>query len=161
MAETTIGTYLGWTDVPTSGSVTAYTKYVDIIDYSDLENAPDTIDITTLSNHKRVYKQGLPDQPQQTYTALYDPVSYATIKKLGNTTKAFCLYFEESQSLVRWTGQISVQIAGGGVAEARTMTLSVVAEDEIDTAGSWVGSTFTPEKWYYHEETKVINKTAS
>lgn len=161
MAETTIGTYLGWADIPAQAStaITEYTKYVDITDYSDLESAPETIDVTTMSNHKRVYKQGLPDQPQQTYTAMYDPKTYAIIKALGNTTKAFCLMFEESNSLVKWTGQISVQIAGGSIAEVRTMTITVVAEDEIEVDGTGTGAAFTPTKWYFHADTNKINKT--
>lgn len=155
MAETTIGTYLGWADVPTTNTaVTSYTKYVDIIDYSDLETAPDTIEITTQSDKKRKYKQGLPDQPQQTYTCSYDPETYAKIKKIGNATKAFCILFEESHSLLKWTGQISVQIAGGGVAENRTMTVTVVAEDDIELDGGE-----TPAEWYYNESTKTISKT--
>lgn len=162
MAETTIGTYLGWADVPSSDttSISEYTKYVDITDYSDLETAPETIDVTTMSNKKRVYKQGLPDQPQQTYTAMYDPKTYAIIKALGNATKAFCLLFEESNSLVKWTGQISVQIAGAGIAEARTMTITVVAEDEIEVDGTGTGAAFTPAKWYFHSDSNKINKTA-
>lgn len=158
MAETTIGTYLGWADVPSSSStsVSEYTKYVDIVDYSDLESAPETIDVTTMSNKKRVYKQGLPDQPQQSYTCNFDPKAYATIKALGNATKAFCLLFEESNSLLKWTGQISVQISGAGIAENRTMTVTVTAEDEIDIDGGT-----TPTKWYFHEGTNKINKTAS
>lgn len=162
MAETTIGTYLGWADVPTSTAtaISEYTKYVDITDYSELESAPETIDVTTMSNHKRVYKQGLPDQPQQTYTAMYDPKTYAIVKALGNATKAFCLYFEESKSLIKWTGQVSVQIAGGGIAEARTMTLTVVAEDEITVDGTGSGSSFEPTTWYFHSATNKINKTS-
>lgn len=162
MAETTIGTYLGWADVPTSSAtpISEYTKYVDITDYSELESAPETIDITTMSNHKRVYKQGLPDQPQQTYTAMYDPKTYAIVKALGNTTKAFCLFFEESQSLLKWTGQVSVQIAGGSIAEARTMTITVVAEDEIEIDGTGTGESFEPTKWKFTASTNKITKAA-
>lgn len=159
MAETTIGTYLGWADVPASSGteVTEYTKYIDIIDYSDLESAPETIEITTQSDKKRKYKQGLPDQPQQSYTCSYDPIAYGKIKALGNATKAFCILFEESNSLMKWQGQISVQMAGGGVGEARTMTVTVVAETDIDLDGA-TGETYT--KWYYNDTTKKISKTA-
>lgn len=162
MAETTIGTYLGWADLPTSSTtpISEYTKYVDITDYSELESAPEKIDITTMSNHKRVYKQGLPDQPQQTYTAMYDPKTYAIIKALGNNIKSFCLFFEESKSLLKWQGQASVQIAGGSIAEARTMTITVVAETEIEVDGTGTGASFEPTKWKFTASTNKITKAA-
>lgn len=163
MAESTIGTYLGYADIPSSTtSISEYQKLADITDYSDLESAPETIDVTTMSNKKRVYIQGLPDQPQQTYTALYDPTLYFKIKKmeLARTKKAFCLLMEESNSLLTWQGGVSVQLAGGGVNEARTMTISITAETEISLDATESGNAVTITKWYYHDATGKINKTA-
>ena len=60
MAHLTAGTFLMH-----SSNGSSYTKLIDITEYPDLNQAPETIDVTTLSDWMHVYILGLEDSGGQ------------------------------------------------------------------------------------------------
>lgn len=50
MAQSSYGTYLLEYDATANSNAGGYKKVIDIVDYSDLEEQPDTLDTTTLSD---------------------------------------------------------------------------------------------------------------
>ena len=66
---------------------TAYTKLVDIKEFPDLGKAPDTIDITTLSDSMKRYLQDILDTGQLEFTANYDLDDYKKLVALKGKTE--------------------------------------------------------------------------
>lgn len=144
MAESTATTYLGYTEVPEPGapfpsidelSPTIFTKACDIIDYPDLSSPAERIETTTLSNEQRVYIKGLPDQADQVFTANFDAEQYLMLKNIGDKQKYWAILFGDSGALFYFKGQSSVAVAGAGVGEVRTMTITLYPNEEpvLDT----------------------------
>ena len=136
MAETTIGTYLGYRTSGQTGST--YTKACDIIDYPDLVDPAERIETTTLSDPARTYKKGLGNTSEKVFTANYDKGNYKTLQSLDGEYE-WCVLFEESGSVITFSGESQVSIAGGGVGEARKMNLAIFPST-VPTLSSQTGS---------------------
>lgn len=111
-----------------------YTKLVDIKSYPDLGSTPNKLDTTDLSvTSIKTSILGLQELGDLTYECNYTKASYDTLKALEGTTMWFQLEFGENgvDGKFRWSGQVSVFAAGGGVDEVRGMTLTLSAETEI------------------------------
>lgn len=136
MAESTATTYLGYADVSGSGLPTTFTKACDIIDYPDLSSPAERIEVTTLSNETRVYIKGLPDQADQVFTANFDRVQYQALKDLGDDEHYWAVLFGDSGALFYFKGQSSIAVAGAGVGDVRTMSLTLYPNTEptLDTS---------------------------
>lgn len=111
-----------------------YTKLVDIKSYPDLGSTPNKLDTTDLSvTSIKTSILGLQELGDLTYECNYTKAAYDTLKALEGTTMWFQLEFGEDgvDGKFRWSGQVSVFAAGGGVDEVRGMTLTLSAETEI------------------------------
>lgn len=131
MAISTAGTYLMYKKSST------FEKLCDIINYPDMGAEPNKIDTTDLSALKmKTSILGLQEAPDLNFEANYDKATYDKIKALEGTTQDFELQFGENgaDGKYDWKGQLIVYITGGGVDEARKMTIVISAETEI-TAG--------------------------
>lgn len=128
MAISTAGTYLMY-DV--SGTMT---ELVKIIDYPDMGSTPNKIDTTDLA--QLVMKTnilGLQDAPDLTFKANYSKATLSAIKALEGADHDFQLQFgtDGVDGKFDWTGRITVFVTGGGVDEARMMTLTLSADTQI------------------------------
>lgn len=139
MAESTATTYLGYATPVTTGMPASFKKACDIIDYPDLASPADRIEVTTLSNEARVYIKGLPDQADQVFTANFDRAQYNALKNLGDVVHHWAILFSDSKSLFHFVGQSSIAVAGAGVGDVRTMSITLYpnTEPELDD-GNWV-----------------------
>ena len=71
-----------------------YTKLVDIKDFPDLGSAPDTIEVTTLSDKMKRYVQGLQDTGSFEFTYNYTKDDFTKVAALDdNATHYFELDF--------------------------------------------------------------------
>jgi len=96
--------------------------------------APNKIDTTDLSATKmKTFINGLMEAPDLTFEANYDEAVYTTISALADTKKKFQLHFGTAgvDGKFQWEGIPAIWVTGGGVDEARKMTLQVSAETEI------------------------------
>ena len=120
-----------------SGGSVSYSKLVDIKDYPDLMGAPEAIEATTLSDHARVYVEGLKNLEQLTFTANYTESDFNTLNSLSGE-QFLAVDFGTSGAEGRFTfkGYVSVSIVGKGVNEVREMQIIVTPTTEITFVGS-------------------------
>ncbi|MBO7673617.1 MAG: hypothetical protein J6S63_01250 [Atopobiaceae bacterium] len=137
MARTTENTFL----MLGSGSPIAYSKLVDIKEFPDLGGAPNTVDVTTLTDHQRVYLMGLKDPGILEFTANYDATDYATIAALTGE-QDFAVWFgvdvsdqpDGNAGKFEFKGQITCWVAGGSVEAAVDMGIAITTSTEITKA---------------------------
>lgn len=125
---------------------TTYTKLVDISEYPDLGGAPETIDVTTLSDTMSKFINGIQSADGLEFPSFFTPEKFQELKKLEDGTEHhFAIWFGGTQSgqtitptgdlmKCKFDGQISTYITGKGVNEARAMssTISVSSEFEYE-----------------------------
>lgn len=139
MARSTYKTFLMYK----SGTSSSYTKLVNIKDYPDLGGEPEMIETTTLSDKMRTYVEGVQSLDGLTFTANYDKEDYAKVKALGGSEHDFAVWFGgtgEGENLeptgeegkFKFSGTISVYVAGGGVNEATNMNITIAPSTIIE-----------------------------
>ena len=118
------------------------TKLVDIKEFPDLGKAPDTIDVTTLSNHAKVYINDLQDPGALEFTANYDKDDFEACKALEGKSESYAVWFGVGEGgepdghlgKFTFTGELSVWAKGAGVSAAREMGISIAPSTEITFA---------------------------
>lgn len=133
MAESTIGTYLGYEELEsnqTSASTLpdSFKLACDITDYPDLDSPAERIETTTLSDKGRTYTKGLKDTAELTFTANFDKSKYSVLEGLADKVRYWVVLFEESKALFYFKGKASVAILGAGVGDVRTMSVTIYPE---------------------------------
>lgn len=125
-----------------AGTIT-YAKLVDIKSYPDLGGAPETIDVTTLSDPITQSINGIQSLDSLEFDANYTLADYQTLKALEGEQLFLAVWFggTESSGIVtptgsdgkfEFTGELSVRVNGGGVNEARGMTISIAVSSPIE-----------------------------
>ena len=119
-----------------------YTKLEDIISYPDLGGSPETIDVTTLSDRMMTNILGLQSADSMEFPILYTPESFATLKKLENSTEYYAIWVGGTDDGTTVTptgklgkfsfeGMLNVRMTGAGVNEARKATITLSASTPI------------------------------
>lgn len=165
MAISTAGVFLGYaplTNISSSSSydeivaaekaISSWTKLIDISDYPDLISAPERIETTTLSNEvSRTYITDLRDTEAFTFSNNFEHAKYkllntpggeGAIKDSAGKAKVFacCLFFKQSQSLIRWAAEITLGISGGGISEVVKGSVTATPMTEVYFDYEKVGS---------------------
>ena len=128
MAISTANTILNYKTT----SAGTFQKLVDILSYPDLGGTPSKIDTTDLS--QTTFKTsilGLQELPDLTFECNYDETAYNTILGLTASNYWFQLAFGTTDGKFEWQGQVRVYANGGGVDEARKMTVTLSASTPI------------------------------
>lgn len=129
IAYSTYQTYLMYRTT-TNGS---YAKLVDIKDYPDLRQTPNTIDVTTLSHNTEKQIPGIIRMGDgYQFTANYTVTNFNAVKELEGNQYDYAVYFggtttgepDGSQGVIKWTGDVFASIVGKGVDDAREMTIT-------------------------------------
>lgn len=113
-----------------------YAKLCDIIDYPDLEGAPNTVDATTLSDDAEQSVPGIKQGSQYTFAVPYEKTTYQAIKALEGAEDKFAIWLgatvsgdtvtpDGSDGKFAFNGYISVGKSGGGVDDLSTMTVTI------------------------------------
>ena len=132
--------YLMKGTLSTDNSTVNYAKLIDIKDFSDLMNAPEMLETTTLSDKARTYIPGIQEQEAITCTANYTKGNFGTINSLGGTEQYFSIWFGGDPSdssggqdgKYSFKGFITPTINGGGVNEVVDMTLTIAPTTPIE-----------------------------
>lgn len=121
-----------------TGSSATYSILYPIKDYSDLGGAPESIDVTTLSDHVRHSVPGLQDTDNVEFTSNYDKADFQAGKELegseGTYAVAFGMASETSvgtEGVFEFSGYLTVTISGGGVNDAREMVTTINLTSDI------------------------------
>lgn len=140
MAISTFQTYL--MHGTGSGTSLTYKKLIDINTFPDLGGAPETIDVTTLSDRMRVFILGIQNSEMMSFECNYDSAKYEEIKALrGNTDMPFAIWFgsEDADGVkpdghngkFEFKGALDIYVSGGGVNEPVKMTISIAPSTVI------------------------------
>lgn len=113
-----------------------YAKLVDIKDFPDLGSAPDTIEVTTLSDKMKRYIQGLQDTGSFEFTYNYTKDDFATVKHLDDNAKHFFeLDFGNDgaggEGSFYFSGQVSTYVSGAGTGAAVEAKIIVTCDSEV------------------------------
>ena len=115
-----------------------YTKLVDIKDFPDLGSAPDTIEVTTLSDKMKRYVQGLQDTGSFEFTYNYTKSDFTKVKALDDNAKHFFeLDFGNDgaggEGSFYFSGQVSTYVSGAGTGAAVEAKIIVTCDSEVKT----------------------------
>ena len=145
MARLTAGTFLMHS---TNGNSSSYTKLLDITEYPDLNQAPETIDVTTLSDWMHVYILGLEDSGGQmefnTWLSAADKIKVDALTGeqyfalwVGGTKSGNTITPTGSVLKRAFKGYISYVINGAGTDEAAPASVVITNTTAYtDTNGS-------------------------
>lgn len=139
MARTSFRTYLMYK--PTDAA-SAYEKLIDIKEFPDLGKAPDTIDITTLTDGMKTYLQDIADPGQLEFTANYDLNDFKKLKALEHKPTKYAVWFgattaggtdtpSGSEGKFEFTGELAVTVKGAGVSSAVDMSVAIAPSTPI------------------------------
>lgn len=120
----------------------AYEKLIDIKEFPDLGKAPDTIDVTTLSDKQKMYLQDILDPGALEFNANYDPADFDKLKKLEGKEESYAIWFggtetagvltpDGSAGKFEFDGELAVWAKGAGVSAAVDMGISIAVSTEI------------------------------
>ena len=133
MAQSTAKTFLYYKEE----SANTYTKLVDIKTFPDMGAAPQTIEVTTLSDDVQQFINGIGASAAMEFTANYDAAAYEDLLALKDKSGTeFALYFGENGTNGKflWEGQLSVWVIGGGVNGIVEMKISIIPGTAISKA---------------------------
>ena len=116
----------------------SYTKLVDIKDFPDLGSAPDTIEVTTLSDKMKRYVQGLQDTGSFEFTYNYTKDDFTKVAALDdNATHYFELDFGNDgaggEGSFYFAGQVSTYVSGAGTGAVVEAKIIVTCDSEVKT----------------------------
>ena len=116
----------------------SYTKLVDINDFPDLGSAPDTIEVTTLSDKMKRYTPGLQDTGSFEFTYNYTKADFTKVKALDDNAKHFFeLDFGNDgaggEGSFYFSGQVSTYVSGAGTGAAVEAKIIVTCDSEVKT----------------------------
>ena len=114
----------------------SYTKLVDIKDFPDLGSAPDTIEVTTLSDKMKRYVQGLQDTGSFEFTYNYTKDDFTKVAALDdNATHYFELDFGNDgaggEGSFYFAGQVSTYVSGAGTGAVVEAKIIVTCDSEV------------------------------
>lgn len=136
-------TYLTFLMHGTGTGTVTYEKLIDIKEFPDLGGTPENLDTTTLTNKGRTYIPGIQENEALTFTANYDPTSYAALKALANQDEKYAVWFGGTENdnadptptgsvgKFSFTGSLSVFVTGAGVNAVREMSISIMPSSDI------------------------------
>lgn len=137
MARTSYQTYLMFSE-----DGTAYEKLVDVKEIPDLGKAPDTVDITTLSDAQKRYLQDILDTGQLEFTANYDLADYKKLAAMAHKDYHFAVWFgattaagvdtpDGNAGKFEFVGQLAVYVKGASVSSPVEMGIAIAPSTEI------------------------------
>lgn len=118
-----------------TGTLT-YAKLVDIKDYPDLEDSPETVETTTLTDLMRTFIPGLksPGSSGLPFTCNYDEALFSTIRGYEGSEKDLGLFLGDTSGTdgkFTFKGYLSVRLLGKGVGEVREMEVTATPSTAI------------------------------
>lgn len=139
MALTSYKTYLMYKKTSSSST---WEKLIDIKEYPDLGQAPDTLDATTLSDPQKMYENDILDTGSLEFTANYSLEDYNTLKALEGTETEFSVWLgADTTGGVRtpsgewgkftFKGKLTVWKKGAAVSAIQEMGFAIAPTTEI------------------------------
>ena len=139
MALTSYKTYLMYKKTSSSST---WEKLIDIKEYPDLGQAPDTLDATTLSDPQKMYENDILDTGSLEFTANYSLEDYKKLKELEGVETEFSVWLgADTTGSVRtpngewgkftFKGKLTVWKKGAAVSAIQDMGFAIAPTTEI------------------------------
>ena len=121
-----------------------FTKLIDIKEFPDLGQAPDTLETTTLSDHMKTYIADIIDPGGALeFNANYDLTDYETLQThvgkqewwaiwFGGTGQGNTLTPTGSEGKFKFKGELSVWVKGAGTSAVREMGVAITPSTPIE-----------------------------
>ena len=123
-----------------ANGTSSFTKLTDITSYPDIGGAPETIDVTTLSDMVQRNINGIQSSSAHEFGAWYEKEVYANLQEImeADLTKTkeqldtYQLWFGENGVFGKfeWQGKLSVYAGGAESNAARPMTITISDEGD-------------------------------
>lgn len=123
-----------------ANGTSTFVKLTDITSYPDIGGAPDTIDVTTLSDMVQRNINGIQTAGAHEFGAWYEKDVYANLQaiqeadvtKIPSELDTYQLWFGENgvYGKFEWKGKLSVYAGGAESNAARPMTITISDEGE-------------------------------
>ena len=129
---------------------TTYNKLIDIKSTPDMGDEPEQLETTTLSDPQRTYIEGLQDNPNKTFTANYDPITYANLKELEHQELFYAVWLggtdvpgSQATPTGEWgkfafKGTLSAWLNGADVNAVHEITICIVPSSVVAFGGGVV-----------------------
>lgn len=128
-------------------STLTWAKLVDIKDFPDLIQPPESLETTTLSDGMRTYIPGIQDTEQLEFTANYTAADFNTLNQLAGQELDLAVWFggtvtegvatpDGSNGKFTFKGYVNVGVAGAGVNEVVDMTVTITPSTVITFSAS-------------------------
>ena len=115
----------------------SFEKLVDITSFPKLGGEPEKVEVTTLSDIKKRYINGLQDTDSLTFGAWFDTSDYERLNEIqeAETVDTYQLWLgdEGKYGIWEWQGKLSVYLTEGssGAAVGMSITISDEGEEEL------------------------------
>lgn len=140
MALSTVETNTSNTFLLSGSSASSMTKLIDIKEFPDLGKAPDTLEVTTLSDKNKRYILDIKDYGSLEFTANYTPANMKALSDAASN-KHFAVAFGTSGSSTsttygnegKWAfeGEMSYWVKGGGTGAVREIGISIAVSSDV------------------------------
>lgn len=131
-AMNTYGIELRWgTDVASA------TKVVDIKDFPDLMQEPETLDCTTLSDAQKTAIPGIRGSSLMAFNCNYTSADFAKVEADANKELYYVLAFPDG-SQFSWKGEHTCGVTGKGVNEVVEFQINVCAVTAVEFTAATV-----------------------
>ena len=139
MAISTFKVFLMSSDTQTG----TFTKLIDIKEFPDLGGEPEMIEITTTSDRRQRFINGIQSLEAFTFTANYDVEEYERIEAYKGQDRYYAVWIggtENADGTITPTGedgkytfggQLSIFVNGGGINEVINMTITIAPSTDI------------------------------
>ncbi len=129
-----------------TGTIT-WAKLVDIKDFPDLIQPPESLETTTLSDSMRTFIPGIQTTDQMEFTCNYTAADFATLNALDGVEQNLAVWFGAtvtegvatptgSDGKFTFKGYVNVGVAGAGVNEVVDMTVTITPSTVITFSAS-------------------------
>lgn len=114
-----------------------YTQLTGLKEVPEFGIEPEKVENTTLADKVKKYEFGIGDAGELEYKFAYDNSSttspYRVLRKFADSKKK--LFFEQTypdKTKVKFEGQVSVKLGGGGVNSVIEFTLKIALQSELE-----------------------------
>lgn len=116
-----------------SGTSSTMSKLIDIKEFPDLGKAPDTIEVTTLSDSNKRYILDIKDYGSLEFTANYTPANMKALSDAKTNTKFAVAFGSETGSEGKWAfdGEMSYWVKGAGTGAVREIGISIAVSSDV------------------------------
>ncbi|MBR3645992.1 MAG: hypothetical protein IKN54_06200 [Lachnospiraceae bacterium] len=131
-------------------SDSTFTELVAVVDSPDFGGEPETVDVTTQTDTKRRYINGLQDSSSLTFTCWYTEETASTLESIKQADKSitdpaqmntyqYQIGVNGEHGIYEWKGKLDWYLASAAPGDAQQISITI--SDEGETELTWSATT--------------------